>query len=185
MSMFRKWWSKLRSKEPECVCHAKAKNLCNAAAGTRLRVEYLRGEEKVCQRLREMGFCESSVVEKMADSGALICKVCDAKIILSKELAEKIIVKDICSCGEHEMHENHNKIIFLSQMSIGQQGVVDDFAFETDDCERIEEMGLTPGETIEVVRYAPLGDPIEIKVRGYSLSLRKQEADRIKVKISS
>ena len=183
--MLKTWLNKIWSKKSECVCHAKAKNLCEAPAGSRLRVEYLRGEEKVCQRLREMGFCESSIVEKIADSGTLICKVCDAKIILSKELAEKIIVKDICSCGEHDMHEDQNKIVLLSQMSIGQQGVVDDFAFETDDCERIEEMGLTPGETVEVVRYAPLGDPIEIKIRGYSLSLRKQEADRIKVKISS
>ena len=81
------------------------------------------------------------------------------------------------------MPEDHKKTVLLSQMSIGQQGIVDDFMFETDDYERIEEMGLTPGETVEVVRYAPLGDPIEIKIRGYSLSLRKQEADRIKVKL--
>lgn len=70
-------------------------------------------------------------------------------------------------------------------MSIGQQGVVEDFASETDDFERIEEMGVTRGETVEIVRYAPLGDPIEIKIRGYFLSLRKQEADQIKVKLLS
>ena len=44
-------------------------------------------------------------------------------------------------------------------------------------------MGVTPGEEVEIVRYAPMGDPIEIKIRGYSLSLRKQEAEKIKVKI--
>lgn len=76
-----------------------------------------------------------------------------------------------------------NKIILLSQMSVGQRGIVDDFAFEDDGYERIEEMGVTPGESVEVVRYAPLGDPIEIKIRGYLLSLRKQEADRIKIKL--
>ena len=80
---------------------------------------------------------------------------------------------------------NIDKTILLSQMSIGQQGVVEDFASETDDFERIEEMGLTPGETVEIIRYAPLGDPIEIKIRGYFLSLRKQEADQIKVKLLS
>lgn len=38
-------------------------------------------------------------------------------------------------------------------------------------------MGLTPGTTFTIRRVAPLGDPIEIEVRGYSLSLRKKEAD--------
>ena len=68
-------------------------------------------------------------------------------------------------------------------MALGQRGTIDDFAAGSDDCERIEEMGVTPGELVEIVRYAPLGDPIEIKIRGYFLSLRKQEAERIKIKL--
>ena len=77
--------------------------------------------------------------------------------------------------------KDNPKTILLSQMAIGQRGVIRDFIVESDDCERIEEMGVTPGEAIEVVRYAPLGDPIEIKIRGYSLSLRKEEAQLIDV----
>ena len=177
------WFNKFLSKKSECVCQAPSKSLCDASAGQHLRVQCLCGEEGICQRLREMGFCESSIVKKVADSGALICKVCDAKVILSKELAQKIIVKDICPCQGHDM--NKNKIIVLSQMSIGQQGIIERFIFETDEDERIEEMGLTPGEALEVIRYAPLGDPIEVKIRGYFLSLRKQEADRIRVKLLS
>mgnify|MGYP006284372483 FL=1 len=42
--------------------------------------------------------------------------------------------------------------------------------------------GLTPNTTIEVVRTAPLGDPIEIKVRGFFLSLRKTEFDLLKLR---
>jgi ferrous iron transport protein A len=45
------------------------------------------------------------------------------------------------------------------------------------------DMGLTPGIGIEVVRTSPLGDPIEYKVRGYSLSLRKSEAEMIEVEV--
>ena len=41
---------------------------------------------------------------------------------------------------------------------------------------RLLAMGLTPGVEFSVTRYAPMGDPIEIKVRGFALSLRKQEA---------
>ena len=43
------------------------------------------------------------------------------------------------------------------------------------------EMGLTIGATIEVVRFAPLGDPMELKVRGFHLSLRKADAAGIQV----
>ena len=44
------------------------------------------------------------------------------------------------------------------------------------------EMGLLVGTTVELVRFAPLGDPVEIKVRGYNLTIRKHEAEQIFVK---
>lgn len=46
---------------------------------------------------------------------------------------------------------------------------------------RLLEMGLTPGSKVEVIRAAPLGFPIEVKIRGYLLSLRKSEAECIEV----
>ena len=46
---------------------------------------------------------------------------------------------------------------------------------------RLMEMGLTPTVVVEAVRRAPLGDPLDIKVRGYHLSLRKEEAAAIEV----
>jgi ferrous iron transport protein A len=42
-------------------------------------------------------------------------------------------------------------------------------------------MGLTPGAEIAVARVAPMGDPVEIRVRGFSLSLRKEEAAALNV----
>jgi ferrous iron transport protein A len=179
------WWKKILGfKKEECVCGASSLKLSEAATGSRVQIECLHGEESTCQRLREMGFCESAVVQKVADSGALICKVCDSKVVISKKLAENIIVKDICQLKGHVSVGGQRKVL-LSQMALGQKGIIDDFVIASDDCERIEEMGLTPGEDVEVVRYAPLGDPIEIKIRGYSLSLRKQEADLIRVTITS
>jgi ferrous iron transport protein A len=47
--------------------------------------------------------------------------------------------------------------------------------------ERLLAFGLTPGTTVQVVRTAPLGDPIEIRVRGYALSLRRGEAASVAV----
>ena len=47
---------------------------------------------------------------------------------------------------------------------------------------RLLEMGLLVGTPIELIRFAPLGDPVEIKVRGYHLTLRKHEAEQIWVR---
>ncbi len=46
---------------------------------------------------------------------------------------------------------------------------------------RLLEMGLLPGTTVEVVRLAPLGDPMDLRVRGFHLSVRKQEAAHVLV----
>lgn len=56
-------------------------------------------------------------------------------------------------------------------------------SFESPEIElKLMEMGCLPGEEIIVEQIAPLGDPISIRVAGYSLSLRKNEADQIIVK---
>lgn len=47
---------------------------------------------------------------------------------------------------------------------------------------RLMEMGLLVGTKVELVRFAPMGDPVEIKVRGYNLTLRRNEAEQILVK---
>ena len=48
---------------------------------------------------------------------------------------------------------------------------------------RLMDMGLIPGEEVRVVKVAPLGDPIEVRIRSYHLSLRKNEAERIAVEV--
>jgi ferrous iron transport protein A len=49
---------------------------------------------------------------------------------------------------------------------------------------RLLEMGLTPGVAVRVVGRAPLGDPIEVELRGYRLSLRRSEASRVEVTVA-
>ena len=71
----------------------------------------------------------------------------------------------------------------LSELAVGQAAIIVDFIEENDTCARLEEMGVTPGESVELIRCAPLGDPLEIRIRGYHLSLRKKEADLITVRI--
>jgi ferrous iron transport protein A len=66
----------------------------------------------------------------------------------------------------------------LSQLEIGQSGVVKEFT-DLEMSVKLMEMGCLPGETIKVTRVAPFGDPIAINVSGYQLSLRKFEASTI------
>lgn len=47
--------------------------------------------------------------------------------------------------------------------------------------ERLAELGLTPGQTVRLLRRAPLGDPLELLVRGYRLALRRDEAEAVEV----
>ncbi len=69
----------------------------------------------------------------------------------------------------------------LSTLPLGQKARVLSFDLPPEQHQRLLEMGLTVGAQFEVVRYAPLGDPIDIKVRGYHLSLRKKEASGVRV----
>jgi ferrous iron transport protein A len=72
-------------------------------------------------------------------------------------------------------------ILALDQLHQGQRAAV--VALEGSDAlvQRLMEMGLLEGEQIEVLGFAPLGDPMEILLRDYRLSLRRAEAARVRV----
>jgi len=69
----------------------------------------------------------------------------------------------------------------LSDLSPGGRGRVTKMGGEPDALRRLMEMGLMRGTAVEVVRRAPLGDPLEVKVRGFMLTLRRTEAEHIEV----
>jgi ferrous iron transport protein A len=71
--------------------------------------------------------------------------------------------------------------IKLSQLSKPQKNI-QVLSLDGPESVRLMEMGITPGTSLDVVKTAPLGFPIEIKIRGYSLSLRKAEADCVILK---
>ena len=64
----------------------------------------------------------------------------------------------------------------LDQFDIGETGVVRAVTAEGNVKRRLFDMGVTPGAEIFMRKRAPLGDPIEITIRGYELTLRKSEA---------
>jgi ferrous iron transport protein A len=69
----------------------------------------------------------------------------------------------------------------LSELPVGNSAIVRSYPKASGSFLRLREMGVLPGTTITLVRTAPLGDPLEIRVRGYHLSLRKSEASHVMV----
>jgi ferrous iron transport protein A len=69
----------------------------------------------------------------------------------------------------------------LDQLPVGARGRVHSVAGEDELSLRLLEMGLTPGVEIAVVGTAPLGDPLELELRGYRLSVRRSEAARVQI----
>jgi len=69
----------------------------------------------------------------------------------------------------------------LSELSIGQAGQVLAVNGTGGIIRRLMEMGVVPGVGVKVIKTAPFGDPMEIRVRGYSLAMRRSEADAIEV----
>ena len=69
----------------------------------------------------------------------------------------------------------------MSALLAGQRGRVAGFDLPAEQRQRLLEMGLTVGTEFTLVRFAPLGDPLELEVRGYHLSLRRREAGGIRV----
>ncbi len=70
----------------------------------------------------------------------------------------------------------------LTAVAPGQKATVVEIKLPPANRPRLMEMGLLVGTQVELVRFAPLGDPVEIRVRGYNLTLRKQEAEQIFVR---
>ena len=63
--------------------------------GEKGRVAGLEGAHEDCQRLREMGFCESAVITRVSGKRMIMCKVCGTKIALNESLGKRILVERI------------------------------------------------------------------------------------------
>jgi ferrous iron transport protein A len=75
--------------------------------------------------------------------------------------------------------------VFLHELKVGQRARVVAVQGQDSLVQRLLEMGLLEGEDVEVIGFAPLGDPIEIRLRDYRLSLRRREAACITVQVLS
>ncbi len=147
--------------------------------------------------LDERGMRPGATFAVMATAeGSLLVQVGGAYISLARSLAEAVRVeldeKGVIATDELQQSileeelemAKTNSQIPLHELKRGQRGVVVRVGGKGPAKRRMMDMGMAPGSEVKVVRVAPLGDPIEFTVKGYSLSLRKSEASKIQVEIS-
>ena len=71
--------------------------------------------------------------------------------------------------------------IGLAELLVGESGMVSDVTQGTTVGARLMELGFVPGMTVELLGIAPLGDPLEFELCGYRISLRRSEANCVRV----
>ena len=71
----------------------------------------------------------------------------------------------------------------LSEFAIGENGIVKSVGGEGKIKRRLFDMGITPGAEVFLRKKAPLGDPLEVTIRGYELTLRKTEAEFVTMEV--
>lgn len=72
----------------------------------------------------------------------------------------------------------------LSAFNVGDRGIIKSIAGEGKARRRLFDMGVTPGAEVVLRKKAPLGDPLEIHIRGYELTLRKNEAELVTMEVN-
>ena len=158
--------------------------LAKAQLGDRLWIAGYESKEGI-ERLLGMGLApgmEIEVVQNLA--GNLVVAVGETRIGIDGGMAKRILVSDKpfdYLVEVQEVNEMESSATTLKDLQVNQQAKVARFEATDDPTKKAYKrkllaMGLTPGTEFTVTRVAPLGDPVEIKVRGFKLSLRKDEA---------
>ncbi len=153
------------------------------------------------QFLFENGISTGVILTVMASGEAnlMLQTAKGRRITISRDLADFLLVRvqedvstqngfvkqnDILEVNSMALNQKTDiKQIPLSKLKSGQRAVVVRVGGAKQVKRRMMDMGMVPGSEVKVIRVAPFGDPVEFSVKGYSLSLRKSEAEQIQVEL--
>ncbi|MFG1281722.1 FeoA family protein [Xanthobacter autotrophicus] len=140
------------------------------------RVVALEGGLAEEKRLADLGLHPGAHVEVLqhsAKTGMLVAVNADARIVLDPKTAAGVVVTAL---------EQMLAPLALAALVPGDRARIQSLGKDRSGYrQKLMSMGLTPGVEFEITRVAPLGDPMEIRVRGFAMSLRRFEADTITV----
>lgn len=83
--------------------------------------------------------------------------------------------------NERKLSVRTNEVIALADLGLKRKAILSEIGGGRRFRRRLMELGLTPGTEVHIIRTAPFGDPIELEVRGFHISLRRLEASEIMV----
>lgn len=130
-------------------------------------------EEASVRHLADLGIKIGSfiqIISKTNDTAILLVRA--ARIALDKSILEKLDVV---------LKDSNRSALPLSELAVGDVAYIEAIHAEGALKRRLMDMGLTKNTKVQLQKVAPLGDPLEIKLRGYDLTLRKSEASLVSV----
>ena len=177
--------------------------LSSAQQGDRLWIIGFTAGESLLERFVSMGLSRGTELEVISrgSGGSILIAFANTRLGLGAGMAAKIRVQrsaipvtDPQPLGqdaskepstEHRIQEKPMQTrLHLRDMAVGSQGRITGYGEGAASYrQQLLAMGLTPGIEFTVTRQAPLGDPVELHVRGFELSLRKAEADALIVEL--
>ena len=138
--------------------------LSMAVPGAETTVRKISGRDETRRFLASLGFVEGGSVTVISELGGnLIVNVKNTRVALSKSMANRLEMQTLKSVKPGQT---------VKVVRLGGEGALR---------RRIMDMGITKGTSVYVRKVAPLGDPVEVTVRGYELSIRKGDAESIQV----
>jgi ferrous iron transport protein A len=157
--------------------------LTSTKVGDRVWIVGFSGEGGI-NRLLSLGLIPGVEVEVMSciSKGSILVKFQNHRLGLGAGMANRVMVTDnpVLNNKRKKQQMNADTSIHLQDFLVGMRGRIVGYEQSSGSYKRkLLSMGLTPGIEFKVIRHAPLGDPVEIEVRGFKLSLRKQEADAL------
>ena len=135
------------------------------------------GSAALRRHLAEMGLVAGkklTVVQPASKLTGLVIFFQGQRLALSDEIAALLVVRPFAADAD-------KPAIVLADLPLKRTGVVQKIQGDPPLRHRLMDMGLTKGTLVKIHQFAPLGDPIELAVRGYKLSIRKQDAAHVLV----
>jgi len=165
---------------PQCVSgRPEVFPLTAAGVGEDVEVVRLDAEGPDLKRLIRMGLCKGVRIQLLSPNGqsGAVVAVDQSRLVVDREAMAGIHVR----CGHDVQRPGARHSIPLTDLAVGRSGRIVRIRGQGPIRHRLLEMGVTRGATVFVERVAPLGDPIEVTVKGYYLAIRKEEAVQILV----
>ena len=163
--------------------------LTMASIGETNTIRKVGGNEETKRLLENLGFVAGAEITVVsAIGGNVIVNIKDSRVAVNQDLALHFLVElgmlpmGDTAINKHDKEKKGDIAMTLGDAAVGSTVVVTKITGDGAYKRRIMDMGITKGSELYIRKVAPLGDPVEITVRGYELSVRKNDAQCVEVK---